>query len=64
MENITDKSKQFLRDINAEIVDIQDCGMCSGVRVTLSDGKEGVGYYPAWKPLDLSIHSFKQRGIK
>ena len=59
MKNITEKSKKFLREINAEIVKIEDAGMYSGVRVTLSDGKKGVGYYPAWKPLDLNIHSFK-----
>ena len=59
MKNITDKSRNFLSDIDAEIVKIEDCGMYSGVRVTLSDGTKGVGYYPAWKPLDLDIHSFK-----
>ena len=45
-------------DINAEIVLIEDAGLYSGVRVTLSNGKKGVGYYPAWKPLDLNIQSF------
>ena len=60
MKNITDKSRQFLRDINAVIVKIEDAGMYAGVMVTLSDGKKGVGYYPAWKPLDLNIHSFNQ----
>ena len=59
MQNITEKSKKFLTKINAEIVKIEDAGMYSGVRVTLSDGKKGVGYYPAWKPLNLDIHSFK-----
>lgn len=58
MENITEKSKQFLRDINAEIVLIEDAGLYSGVRVTLSNGQKGVGYYPAWKPLNLNIQSF------
>ena len=59
MKNITEKSKKFLSGINAEIVKIEDAGMYSGVRVTLSNGKKGVGYYPAWEPLDLNIHSFK-----
>ena len=59
MKNITEESKKFLTEINAEIVKIEDAGMYSGVRVTLSDGKKGVGYYPAWKPLNLDIHSFK-----
>ena len=59
MKNITEESKKFLTEINAEIVKIEDAGMYSGVRVTLSDGKKGVGYYPARKPLDLDIRSFK-----
>lgn len=59
MQNITEESKNFLREINAEIVKIEDAGMYSGVRVTLSDGKKGVGYYPRWKPLKLDIRSFK-----
>ncbi len=59
MKNITEESKKFLTEINAEIVKIEDAGMYSGVRVTLSDGKKGVGYYPAWKPLNLDILSFK-----
>tara|TARA_R110000772_G_scaffold209388_1_gene319942 strand:- start:1021 stop:1197 length:177 start_codon:yes stop_codon:yes gene_type:complete len=58
MENITDKSKKFLRDSNAVIVKIEG-EFGSGIRVTLSNGKKGVGYYPAWKPIDLNIHSFK-----
>tara|TARA_R110000764_G_scaffold1463_2_gene5821 strand:- start:16 stop:195 length:180 start_codon:yes stop_codon:yes gene_type:complete len=59
MENITDQSKKFLRDSNAVIVKIEGDGIYSGIRVTLSNGKRGVGYYPAWKPLNLNIHSFK-----
>ena len=59
MDNLTKESKEFLKSQNAEILTIEDSGMYSGVRVKLSNGLEGVGYYPAWKPLDLNISSFK-----
>ncbi len=58
MTNITQESKKFLDSISAEVVQIIDGGMDSSVRVTLSNGMTGFGYYPAWKPLKLIVSSF------
>jgi hypothetical protein len=57
--NITEASKAFLESINADVVKVVDAGMYSGVKVTLSNGMTGFGYYPAWKPLKLITSSFK-----
>jgi hypothetical protein len=59
MINLTNKSKQFLASIEAQVVRIIDGGLDSSVRVTLSNGMVGFGYYPAWKPLKLIVSSFK-----
>jgi len=59
MTNLTNKSKQFLASIEAQVVRIIDGGLDSSVRVTLSNGMTGYGYYPAWKPLKLIVNSFK-----
>ena len=59
MTNLTKKSKEFLASINASVVSVVDGGMDSSVRVTLSNGMTGFGYYPAWKPLKLIVSTFK-----
>lgn len=59
MTNLTKKSKNFLASINASVVSVVDGGMYSSVRVTLSNGMTGFGYYPAWKPLELIVSTFK-----
>lgn len=63
MKNITSESKEFLTSLNAEIVDIQDYGIHSGVKVTLNNGMTCNGYYPAWKPLHLITKSLKMEVV-
>ena len=57
--NITKSSEVFLNEINASILKVEDFGIHSGVKITLSNGMVGVGYYPAWKPISLNVKSFK-----
>jgi hypothetical protein len=59
MTNLTKKSQEFLNSMNATVVSVVDGGMDSSVRVTLSNGMTGFGYYPAWKPLKLIVSTFK-----